>query len=255
MSLYFDTVGRGEDVVWLHGWAMNGTVWRQTAAALADDFCHQLVDLPGHGRSAPLAGLTLEGMVDALEATFPNPVHVVGWSLGGAVATSWALRRPDQVRSLTLVASSPCFAQRDDWQPAMPMRTLQQFAASLGDDWQGTLRRFINLQTLGSPSAREQSKTLLAELLLHGEPDQAALREGLDILRDTDLRTRIAELDVPLLLQFGDKDTLSPLGAGDWLAQQRPDAQYVVHKGAAHVPFLSHADDFIAAQRAFLSAI
>ncbi|WP_035057762.1 pimeloyl-ACP methyl ester esterase BioH [Andreprevotia chitinilytica] len=255
MSVYFDSIGHGEDVVWLHGWAMNGTVWRPVAEAMAGDYCNHLVDLPGHGRSTAIAPLTVDAIVAELEATFPLPVHVVGWSLGGAVATAWALKRPEQVRSLSLISSSPCFAQRDDWRPAMPMETLRQFAANLGNDWQGTLKRFISLQTLGSPTAREVAKTLLADLLLHGEPDQQALREGLDILRDTDLRSRIAELDLPLLLQFGDRDTLSPLGAGEWLAAQQPKATFVVHRGAAHVPFLSHLDDFVVVQKRFLAGV
>ncbi|KAF0812049.1 Pimeloyl-[acyl-carrier protein] methyl ester esterase [Andreprevotia sp. IGB-42] len=255
MSIHFDTVGHGESVVWLHGWAMNGTVWQQVANAMADDYCHHLVDLPGHGHSPALQPLTLDGMVAALAAAFPLPVHVVGWSLGGAVASTWALRHPAQVRSLTLVASSPCFAQRDDWPGAMPASTLAQFAANLGDDWRGTLKRFISLQTLGSPTARELSKTLLSDLLQHGKPDPAALREGLDILRDTDLRSDIGKLDLPMLLQYGDRDMLSPLAAAQWLAAQQPQARLVVHHGAAHVPFLSHLDDFVAAQRRFIATV
>ncbi|MBM3117359.1 pimeloyl-ACP methyl ester esterase BioH [Jeongeupia naejangsanensis] len=255
MNLHFETLGRGEDVVWLHGWAMNGTVWRDVADALADDGCHHLVDLPGHGRSTSDAPLSLEAMVDALDVAFPLPVHVVGWSLGGAVAAAWAMRSPDKLRSLTLVASSPCFMQRPDWRSAMPETTLAQFAASLGDDWRGTLKRFISLQAMGDESARAVARRLGNELFEHGEPTLNALTEGLAILRDTDLRERMASLALPVLLQFGDRDTLTPLPVGHWLAQTLPQAELVIHHGAAHVPFVSHRDVFISAQRRFLGAI
>ena len=194
-------------------------------------------------------------MVDAVDAAFPWPVQVIGWSLGGAVAASWALQQPEKVKSLTLVASSPCFMQRDEWRAAMPATVLAQFAEQLQADWQGTLKRFISLQAMGDASARAVTKELLADLFKHGEPSITALGEGLAILRDTDLREQMAQIDCPVLLQYGDRDTLTPLPAGHWLKSQLSDAELIVHQGAAHAPFLSHRDEFMAAQKRFLAGV
>ncbi|WP_157669968.1 pimeloyl-ACP methyl ester esterase BioH [Chitinibacter sp. GC72] len=254
MELLIETRGRGPDVVLLHGWAMNGTVWNAVVRELEQDFCVHVVDLPGHGGSklGDEQTLTLQAMVDAVDAQFPFPVQVVGWSLGGAVATSWALQQRDKVRSLTLVASSPCFMQRSDWQAAMAQKVLEQFAAALQTDWQGTLKRFISLQAMGDASAREVTRELLADLFKHGEPKLAHLADGLNILRDTDLRGEIGKVDCPVLLQYGDRDTLTPLEAGMWLAKTLPQAQFKLHYKAAHAPFLSHLADFVATQKQFL---
>lgn len=252
MSLFIETRGRGPDVVLLHGWAMNGSVWNKVAEALAQDFCVHVVDLPGHGKSPARSKLTLDSIVDELQLAFPWPVQVVGWSLGGAIATQWALRSPEQVRSLTLVASSPCFAQRPDWPHATAPETLNQFAENLMQDWQGTLKRFIGLQVLGDQSARQVARELTHDLLRHGEPDLQALEDALEILRTTDLRARLPELSCPILLQFGDRDALTPVAAAEWLVQALPLARYELHRGAAHVPFVSHLDAFICAQRDFL---
>lgn len=252
MSLYFESVGHGADVVFLHGWAMNGMVWRQVTEALSDDFCCHRVDLPGCGRSDTVTPYTLQQLVDTVDAAFPLPVHVVGWSLGGAVAAQWALQQAEKIRSLTLVASSPSFAQREDWSCATPMSVLQQFTDNLGGDWRGTLKRFVSLQTMGGGEARELARRLIDDLFGHGEPDAAALKAGLEILRDTDLRADVGRLALPVLLQYGDRDAMTPLAAGQWLEQHIAGAQRVTHRGAAHVPFLSHLADFVAAQRRFL---
>lgn len=255
MSLYVETLGRGPDVVLLHGWGMNGAVWRPVVERLAEYFCLHLVDLPGHGRSPMSEPADLEAWAEVLDCAFPLPVHVVGWSLGGELAMQWALSHPAKMRSLSLIASTPCFAKREDWSCAMEQETLRQFSAQLLQDWRGTLKRFIGLQAMGDVAARAVARELTQDLFSHGEPQLAALEKGLEMLRDIDLRSRVKEIACPVLLQFGDKDMLSPLKAGEWLASTLPHAKFVVHAGAAHAPFLSHAAAFVAAQREFLNSI
>jgi len=255
VSLYVETHGRGPDVVLLHGWGMNGTVWRHLVPAFAEDYCLHLVDLPGHGKSEMIQPYTLEHLAQQVNAAFPFPAHVIGWSLGGALATQWALMQPEKIRSLTLVASSPCFVQQADWQPAMPLTTLDQFFSQLHADWRGTLKRFIGLQAMGDACARSVARELTQDLFSHGEPPLSALEHGLEILRDTDLRAMVKDLACPVLLQYGDKDMLTPQGAAQWLARVLPQAQLAIHAGAAHAPFLSHTTEFVARQRAFLDAL
>jgi pimeloyl-ACP methyl ester carboxylesterase len=59
MNLFVESRGRGPDVVMLHGWGLHGGVFDRVASQLADRFCVHLVDLPGHGASAPWRALTL----------------------------------------------------------------------------------------------------------------------------------------------------------------------------------------------------
>ncbi|MBM5573434.1 pimeloyl-ACP methyl ester esterase BioH [Deefgea sp. CFH1-16] len=252
--MWIETRGQGPDVVLLHGWAMNSTVWNSIADALAQEYCVHLVDLPGHGASPAEGPLSLSAMVAAVDAAFPWPVQVIGWSLGGAVAAAWAISQPQKVKSLSLIASSPCFyaasrlGQRD-----ASHGILAQFAEQLQQDWQGTLKRFISLQAMGDASARAVTKELLADLFKHGEPSLTALSEGLAILRDTDLRAQMRQIDCPVLLQYGDRDTLTPVAVAHWLASQLSDVTLDIHQGAAHAPFLSHRDAFLATQLAFLA--
>jgi pimeloyl-[acyl-carrier protein] methyl ester esterase len=52
----------------------------------------------------------------------------------------------------------------------------------------------------------------------------------------------------------GERDTLALPEAGRWLADRLPDAKFALIPGAAHVPFLSHAEAFAATLDAFLDA-
>jgi pimeloyl-[acyl-carrier protein] methyl ester esterase len=187
----------------------------------------------------------LDVIVDELSEQFSEPLALCGWSLGGQIALHWAMREPQQVARLVLVSSTPCFAAREDWPFGMPQDTLLQFAADLENNHAATLRRFLRLQVRGSEGERELLATLRASLFSHGEPDPDALRGGLEILRDLDLRAVLPEVKQHALVIAGERDRLSPPQASHYLAQTMPNARVVEIRGAAHAPFLSHREEFL----------
>ncbi|MBV8660075.1 MAG: pimeloyl-ACP methyl ester esterase BioH [Burkholderiales bacterium] len=254
MTLYIETQGSGEDVVLIHGWGIHGAVWSRIAAALAEHYCVHVVDLPGCGASAMCEPYTLDALAAALDEAFPLPVHVVGWSLGGAVGMAWALAQPDKVRSLSLCASSPSFMQRPDWPHATPAATLQNFASSLADDYEATLNMFLALQVMGSKDGRGVLRALQSSLSARPAPVREALMAGLDILQTEDLRPRVAAIACPMLLHYGTHDRMTPPEAGQWLAELT-GATLLMHEGAGHAPFISHEAGFIKAQQAFLDKL
>ena len=103
--------GEGDPIVLLHGFGGDLDNWLFNRDALAEAGEVVAIDLPGHGgsskeiRDAGLEELTgvLGGVLDALGL---ERVHLVGHSLGGAVAAAWAAEHPDRVASLTLIAGA-----------------------------------------------------------------------------------------------------------------------------------------------------
>lgn len=274
MSLHVDhyeSAGSGAPLLLIHGWGMHGGMWSSVAEQLAQHFDVYAVDLPGHGYSAASKmpfGLSLskpeqasdlqfdkltangskpllDAIVDQLSSQFTEPLTVCGWSLGGQVALRWAQRQPNQVKRLVMVASTPCFAQRDGWRHALSVGVLEEFAASLQQNYTQTLRRFLSLQMRGSEQEREALALLRDALFSRGEPDLGALQSGLNILRDSDLRGLLADVQQPTLVLAGERDTLIPHKASQYLASQLRNGKLVTIKGAAHAPFLSHPEQFV----------
>lgn len=252
MSLHVETSGSGAPLVLLHGWGMHGGVWADVALRLAADFQVHSVDLPGNGASAALPDTNLDALVQVLSARFGEPLSVCGWSLGGQVALRWAAREPEKVRRLILVASTPCFSERDDWLFGMQSAALEKFAAELEQNHAATLRRFIALQLRGSENERELLLQLRERLFSRGEPDMAALRGGLGILRDADQRAELQSVKQPILIIAGERDKLTPPQASHYMAQAMSAARMVEVKGAAHAPFLSHPEIFVEHLKSFL---
>lgn len=242
-----------EDLVLLHGWGMHGGIWAGVAERLAEHFTVHAVDLPGYGEEAAVSPYGLEQLAASLARRFPGPVRVCGWSLGGMVAQRWAVDFPEQVKRLVLVASTPRFVSGGDWEHGVEPPLLEAFAAGLEGDYEGTLKRFLSLQAKGDEDVREVTRALRTSLFERGRPEAAALRGGLGILRDGDLRRDAGRIACPTLLVHGDRDTLTPLPAARWLEQALPDARLATIHGAAHAPFISHRDEFVRAVKEFLA--
>jgi pimeloyl-[acyl-carrier protein] methyl ester esterase len=240
--LWHERQGSGPDLVLVHGWGMHGGIWGDLPAHLAKYFRVTILDLPGHGRSREESGdLSLAGFTERVAELCPAPAIWFGWSLGGLIAQHAALHHPHQVAQLVLVGATPKFVQAPDWPHAMPVDVFADFARSLTQDYRATLLRFLSLQAGGSESARALLKQLRTDMFAHGEPQPAALEAGLAILEHTDLRARLAEIQVPALVVHGSHDRLAPPAAGAYLAAQLSQAHWLRIEGAGHAPFLSHA--------------
>src|SRR5262249_41598849 len=175
--------------------------------------------------------------------------------LGGLVALEAALRMPQRMRGLILANSTPRFVTAEDWSCAMPPEQLQEFAQGLAQDYQETLRRFLSLQVRGDESARASLRELRDSLFAHGEPDTASLAMGLEILKDSDLRSKLKDVSVPTLVLAGGYDRLTPAAAGEHMAGHIPGARLEVFPKSAHAPFISHADAFVSAVLGFVAEL
>ena len=254
-ALHIESSGHGSSVVLLHGWAMHSGVWGPLVPHLAKRFRVHAVDMPGHGRSAPLPSFGVAAVVAQLDDVFRAeraPIVVLGWSLGGLIGMAWSLSHPERIVRLALVATTPRFAASDGWSCAMSQQTLQRFGDELEVAWKATVLRFLTLQMRGSDQGRRVLTALRGELFARGEPSQRTLAQALGVLATTDLRADVGRIVQPVLVIQGDRDTLVPAAAGDWLAAALPNGRFAGIAGAAHVPFLSHPAEFNAVLGDFL---
>jgi pimeloyl-[acyl-carrier protein] methyl ester esterase len=250
-GLHVESVGTGPPLILLHGWAMHSGLFAPFLPRLVGRFRVHLVDLPGHGKSDTVSPYTLETIAAAIgeavsrAAGTTDAATVLGWSLGGMVALHWALSSPESVVRLVLVATTPSFVARPDWPHAMSETTLRQFGDELAVSYRLTLQRFVSLQVQGSDHPRAVLAGLRSQLFARGEPSRAALRDALELLARTDLRSEVGAIPQPAIVIAGERDTLVPPAAGEWLAQTLPNASFRLIPGAAHAPFLSHPDAFM----------
>ena len=229
-NVRYQTVGEGEPVVLVHGLSGSTLWWRRNVPELAQHYKVYLVDLPGfgagsrkHGRFAlKQAGNWLLTWMDAIGL---KQTHLIGHSMGGYICMEIAAHRPDVVSRLVLV--SPAFKAATN--------SVLGYAKLLLNGIRYLTPHFFPI--LAYDSLRAGPITLLK-----------ATREiiALDVSEDVQ---RITE---PVLLIWGENDTLVPPTLGYMLRAELPNARLLTLEHAAHVAMFDQPQKFNAAVSAFL---
>ena len=121
LQLHYVEEGQGPATVLIHGLGGFAESWRHNVPELARHGRVIALDLPGSGRSGkPRRAYTLEFLAQALDRLLHtlgvDRVHLVGHSLGGAVAARYTLDHPGRVERLALLgAAVPGFDLRPSW--------------------------------------------------------------------------------------------------------------------------------------------
>lgn len=210
---------------------------------LTDTLQIVLVDHRGNGRSSrpPLHECTLEAMADDLEALVRllglADVTVLGHSFGGMVALTWALRHRASTRRLILCATAP---SRDFVDEARRLAT--------GRATPGQMVEVANVLngTLCDEAHLRQAFSVLAPLYqrrfdpAQAGPDRTVLNvEMLNWffsvgVKDYDVRDRLGEIAVPVLVLTGRHDWICPPSQSEALVRGLPDVRQVVFEESGH---------------------
>lgn len=236
-TLSYLTAGHGERIILLiHGFASDARSWGLNQPALAKAATVHAVDLPGHGTlpAQDIGGLDrlAEIMLAAMAALSPvRPLHLVGHSMGGAIALRVAALAPERVRALTMIAPAGLGGP--------PNRDF--FAQLLGMSDAASAR--AALQSLVANPAILSPRIVTDILAAHGRPHTLAAWESMAAVheeiwrRAAEARDAVTALPLPSQIIWGTQDAVLP-------PPQAPLPQVVALErlaGFGHVP---HLEDF-----------
>jgi len=252
VSIWQQTQGNGSDIVVLHGWGMNANVWTPLIPELAQHHRITVIDLPGFGDSNQEILSDNLGEVSAhIVKQLPAKFHLLGWSLGGLIATEIALNYPHRVQTLATVASSPHFIEAPKWPGIKPV-LIRQFHQQIEQDFAKTIERFLAVQAMGSPQAKEQIKQVKRWVFDKPLGNPESLKNGLTILETADLRERLEDITCPFTRFYGRLDTLVPAKAIPLVNRLAPSSSQYLFEHCAHTPFVSASQSFADNYRQFV---
>ena len=246
IALHYDVLGRAhrEPLLMIQGLGADMSGWAFQRLAFAGSFRTIAMDNRGAGRSDKPRGVySLDQMADdaiaVLDAAGVERAHVMGASMGGAIAQILAVRRPERVSSLVLACTA---CRHHPWR-----RELLERWAVVAEE-QG-MRQLASeaIRFLVEPRSFRRFGPALGLMgpLALAAPGYAFAAQARAILAtDDDLRLALPSIKVPTLVVVGNQDILTPRGDSEELAELIPGAELVVIAGAAHGLMVEHASTF-----------
>ena len=250
----------GPVAVCIHGLTTPSFVWRDIAQGLAEQGYRVLTyDLYGRGFSDAPKGLQDHGfflrqLTDLLEdQKVTEPVTILGYSMGGALASAFAATHPERVNRLILLASAGMQVNSG---------AMAKFIADTPviGDWL-MLALYPRLHRSGIEAERGLSG--ISDEILTGQLAELGKRSFvpavLSSLRGSlgqpleSYHRKIAKHEIPVQALWGAEDSLIPLSAVDRLADWNPSAQQNTVAGAGHGLPYSHSEEVLSNLSASLS--
>lgn len=235
VGLAVDDVGSGPPILFIHGFALDRTMWRHQVAGLAG-WRRIAPDLRGAGQSdAPDLGYSmatyandLAALLDALDI---GQVVLCGLSMGGYVAFEFLRRWPERVAGLVLMDT------RADADTAEGRKNRDALIAGTRERGPAAVVEAL-LPKLLAEDAPTRAPALVAEVRQMTERTPVAGIVGaLQAMRDRpDSTALLTGVTVPALVLVGEEDRLTPPDVAREMARALPSAELEVVVGAGHVP-------------------
>jgi pimeloyl-ACP methyl ester carboxylesterase len=242
-------------VLWLQGLGVLAAAWGVQLAHFGRTVRSLAPDQRGVGESSappgPYATRQLaEDAAEVLAACGVERAHVVGLSLGGAVAQELALAHPGRVRTLALLATFPCQSPRSAallqaWRELYP-------TAHRGPDERAAWEKQAYAWLFSERFWRGESNVRAALSFAAGRPLQTpdGYRGQVDAALAHDARDRLGAIGVPALVLHGALDQLAPAAGAEELARRIPGAELRILPDVGHAVNLEAQREVHAALRA-----
>ena len=250
VDLAYAEAGQGDPLVLIHGLGGSRGDWELQWPALTPHFRMITPDLRGHGMSPRPTGPYRIGLFAAdvamlLRRIDAQPAHVIGLSLGGAVAQQLALDAPELVRSLVLVNTAASFMSQDWRRRLMGVR---RFAAT-----------YLRGMDKVAADVAERLFPLLEQAPLRLEAaarlsinDPRTYRESLLAIARFNAADLLPSITCPTLVISGDTDYAVPMSLKKRLADGIPNSRLVMIPNSGHATPVDQPDAFNEAVMEFL---
>lgn len=236
--------GAGSKIqVWPYAWSQVSYVRSTTVRRWLTDFPLYLVDLPGHGKSELPGRSTVDEYAEAIIAFVEKlglKRYVIGGhSMGGAIAQTIGLKKPDRLAGLILIGTGA----------KMPVTDM--ILDGLLTDFEKTVRMITKFSW--HKEAAESFTDVSVQHMLATPPE--VVHGDFVACSQFDVRERLGEIDVPTLVIGGEADKMMPLKNSQFLADNIPNSELVAIPDAGHFMMTEKANKVTRAMVKFLNSL
>ncbi len=240
MDLNIERYGKGEKIVFIHGSGLNTNIWHKQRDYLSSFAEVILIDLPGHGKSPGDGCDSVEGYRDAIYNAIKDSklegCYMVGHSLGGAIAMSFAISYPEVLKGLVLIATGA------------KLRVLPQLLDGILKDKEKTLKDITNFAF----SKKADNALLDYQLKESSKCPSWVIYKDFYACDNFNVMDSLDKISLPTLIICGKEDALTPPKYSEFIQKHIKNSILVLVEGAGHTPLLEKPDEVNKAIETFI---
>jgi len=233
INMNYEEEGAGFPLILIHGLSDDSTLWTPLISKFLKHYRTIALDIRGHGHSSKpdmpysikLFSEDLSGFLK--ELGIPR-THLIGLSLGGAIAQQFILDHPEKIRSLILLST---FSYSDPH--------LQEILINLKTAiTKGGFPAFFDeaIKLVVSPEFRSANADAIAELKERSIQINSpkALLRLIDACLNFNVKDRISQISIPTLIISGREDALTPLHSAEHIHRSIKGSKWKIMEGVGH---------------------
>ena len=249
IEVYFETQGKGEPLLLIHGLGSSTEDWEPQVADFASHFRVITYDVRGHGRTdKPRARYSIRQFSDDAAALLQHleagPAHILGISMGGMIALQLAVDHPKMVKSLTIVNSGPELVLRT-WRQRIAIYSRFAIVRLMGMRKMGEM---LATRLLPGPTHAAARDTFVERWARN---DPGAYLRALRALIGWSVTSSLGSIAAPTLVLTADQDYTPVIFKEEYTAKV-PGARLVVVPDSRHMLPVERPAEFNRAALDFL---
>ncbi|PID85918.1 MAG: alpha/beta hydrolase [Chloroflexi bacterium] len=253
--LHYESIGRGQPIILLHGWINSWDVWRDSMIALAKTRAYRVyaLDFWGFGDSGKSTrtssdSFQINSYVEMVNQFMDSlgiiEAPVFGHSMGGTVALQIALSHPNRVNKVAVVGSPVLGTSLN------PFLRLAGYGAIAKLIWHYPFLLNTIMRILLAKDSKEVRTMIFRDVQ---RTTMESFFRSIGDLRETDLRQDLPQLNIPTLGIYGKHDNIVSPSNADLLSEGRPNATVSMMNRSRHFPMIDEPELFLNALTSFLN--
>ncbi|VAW41592.1 hypothetical protein MNBD_CHLOROFLEXI01-4095 [hydrothermal vent metagenome] len=254
--LHYESIGRGQPIILLHGWINSWDVWRDLMIKLSDTGRYRVyaLDFWGFGESAKgsqtQAGTFqidsyVEMVCQFMDSLGIQKVPILGHSLGGTVALQISLTYPERVEKVALVGSPIIGTSLHPFLKLAGNSLIAEFI------WNYPFVLHSIMRVLLYKDTKEVRSMIFRDVQ---RATMESFFRSIGDLRDTDLRSELSTLEIPILGIYGAKDKIVSPSNADLLKNGAKSVKVEMLEQSRHFPMTDEPERFLEAVDNFLNS-
>jgi 3-oxoadipate enol-lactonase len=255
VRLAYDDVGSGPELLLVHGYPFNRSMWAEQVDALSKTFRVITPDLRGFGESDISEGVSTmnrmaQDVVRLMDALEISSAIIGGLSMGGYVVLAFYKQFASRVRGLVL-ADTRAQADTEEAKQVRTQQAEQILASGMAGVTDAMLPKLLTTETV---SKRPEAVKRIRYMMLKTKPAGAAAALSGMAARE-DQTVLLPQISVPTLILVGREDPITPLNDSEKMHDKIAGSRLVVIENASHVSNIEQSAIFNAELSSFLHGV